>query len=47
MTLKSRGGIFAFEVFPIRNQSLCQLYFPLHINLVDDLFVLPCLLHVT
>ena len=44
--LKSPGGVFALEVFPIHNKSLCQLYFPLHINLVGDLFMLPRVLHV-
>ena len=46
MTLKSTGGVFALEVFPIRKQIICQLYFLLHINLVGDLFVLPHILYV-
>ena len=45
VVLKSPDEVFALEVFPIRKQITCQLYFPLHINLVGDLFVLPCVLH--
>ena len=46
VTLNSPGRVFALEVSPFVNKSPCQLYFPLHINLVGDLFVLPRLLHV-
>ena len=46
MTLKSLDGVFALEVSPFINKSQCKLYFPLHINLVGDLFVLPRILHV-
>ena len=41
VVLKSPDEVFALEVFPIRKQITCQLYFPLHINLVGDFFVLP------
>ena len=46
VTLKSLCGVFALEVSPIHKQITCQIYFPLHINLVSDLFVLPRVLHV-
>ena len=44
--LKSLDGIFALKVFPIRTQITVSIYFLLHINLVGDLFMLPCVLHV-
>ena len=44
VTLKSPGGVFAMLVFPIRKQITVSIYFPLHFNLVGDLFVLPHLL---
>ena len=37
-TLKLRGGVFAMLVFPIRKQITMSIYFPLHFNLVGDLF---------
>ena len=46
VTLKSLSGVFALEVFPIRKQIIVSIYFPQHINLVGDLFVLPHVLHV-
>ena len=46
VTLKSLGGVFALEVFPIRKQITVSNYFLLHINLIGDLFVLSCILHV-
>ena len=44
--LKSLNGIFALKVFPIRTQITVSIYFLLYINLVGDLFMLPCVLHV-
>ena len=46
VTLKSLGGFLPWRFSPFVNKSPCQLYFPLHINLVGDLFVLPHILHV-
>ena len=46
VTLKSPDGVFTVLVSPFINKSPCQLYFPLHIYLVGDLFALPCVLHV-
>ena len=46
VTLKSPGRVLALRFFPFVNKSSCQLYFPLHINLVGDFFVLPHLLYV-
>ena len=45
VTLKSLGGVFAVQVFPIRKQITVSIYFLLHTNLVGDLFVLPRLFH--
>ena len=46
VTLNSPGGVFASEVFPIYKQiTMSNLFFPTF-NLVGDLFVLPCVLHV-
>ena len=42
VTLKSLGGVFAVYVFLIRKQITVSIYFPLHLILVGDLFVLPC-----
>ena len=46
VTLNSPSEIFTLEVFLFINKSLSQLYFPLHINLVGNFFVLPHFLHV-
>ena len=46
VTLKSLGKVFAVYVFSIHKQITVLIYFPLHFNLVGDLFVLPRLLHV-
>ena len=46
VTLKSSSGVFAFEVFSIRKQITMSTLFSAAFNLVDDLFVLPCVLHV-
>ena len=46
VTLKSPGGVFVLEVFPIRKQIIVLNYFPLYINLFGDLFMLPCIFHV-
>ena len=45
MTLKLPGRFFSVYVFRIRKQITVSIYFPLHFNLVGDLFVLPHLLH--
>ena len=45
VTLKSQNGVFAMQLFPIRKEITVSIYFS-HFNLIDDLFVLPCLLHV-
>ena len=46
VTLKSPGGFLPCRFSSFENKSLCQLYFPLYINLVGDLFVLSRVLHV-
>ena len=46
VTLKSPVGFLPCRFLPIENKSPSQFYFPLHINLVGDLFVLPHVLHV-
>ena len=45
VTLKSPGGGFCCVVFPICKQIIVSIYFPLHVYLVGELFVLPRLLH--
>ena len=45
LTLKSPGGVFALEVFPIRKQITVSTLFSTAFNLVGDLFVLPHVLH--
>ena len=46
VTLKSPGGVFALEVFPIRKQITVSILFSAAFNLVGDLFVLSRVLHV-
>ena len=46
VTLKSPGGVFALEVFPIRKQITVSTLFSTAFNLIGDLFVLPHVLHV-
>ena len=46
VTLNSTGGVFALKVFPIRKQITCVKFFSAAFNLVGDLFVLPCVLHI-
>ena len=46
VTLKSPGGVFALEIFPIRKQITVSMLFSTDINLVGDLFVIPHVLHV-
>ena len=46
MTLKSPGRVLPWRFSPFVNKSPCQLYFPLHINLVGDSFIRPHVLHV-
>ena len=46
VTLKSLGGVFALEIFPIRKQITVSTLFFAAFNLVGDLFVLPCVWHV-
>ena len=45
VTLKSSGGVFAMLDFPIRKQIAVSIYFPLHFNLVGDLFMFSHILH--
>ena len=46
VTLKSPDGVFALEVFPIHKQITALTLFSTAFNLVGDLFVLTCILHV-
>ena len=47
VTLKSLGRVFALEIFPIRKQITMSTLFSATYNLIGDLFVLPCILHVS
>ena len=46
VTLNSPSRVFALEVFPIHKQITVSTLFSIAFYLVDDLFVLPCVLHV-
>ena len=46
VTLNSPGGVLLQWFSPFVNKSPYELYFPLHINLVGDLFVLTHVLHI-
>ena len=46
VTLKSPSGVLPWRFSPFVNKLPCQVFFPLQINLVGDLFVLTRALHI-
>ena len=46
VTLNSSGGVLPWWFSPFVNKSLVPNLFSTAFNLVGDLFVLPCVLHV-